>query len=329
MTVTEPGAPTTGVPSSAPLLKARGASVEFTVRGRRGKTVVPAVQDIDLDIAPGETLGLVGESGCGKSTLGRALVRLADLTRGTLEFQGTQIGELKGKPLRDLRRDLQLVFQDPMSSLNPRMKVRELIGEAPLVHGLATKDSLDDLVATALERVGMPRSAADRYPHQFSGGQRQRIGIARALALEPKFIVADEPVSALDVSVQSQVVNLLVELQRDLGLTYLFVAHDLAVVDYVSDRVAVMYLGRIVEIGTDEDIRERPRHPYTKALLAAAPEIGRTEAAAPLAGDVPSVVNPPSGCPFRTRCPIAEPQCAESRPELRVVDGHQVACHLV
>ncbi|MCE0536302.1 ATP-binding cassette domain-containing protein [Kineosporia rhizophila] len=298
------------------------------MRGRRGKTVVPAVQDIDLDIVPGETLGLVGESGCGKSTLGRALVRLVDVTRGSVEFEGQDISGLRGKELRGLRRHLQLVFQDPMSSLNPRLKVRDLIGEAPLVHGLATKESLDDLVTTALERVGLPRSAADRYPHQFSGGQRQRIGIARALALEPRFVVADEPVSALDVSVQSQVVNLLVELQRDLGLTYLFVAHDLAVVDYVSDRVAVMYLGRIVEIGTDEDIRERPRHPYTRALLAAAPQIGRREVAPPLSGDVPSVVNPPSGCPFRTRCPLAEPQCAETRPELRLVDRHQVACHL-
>jgi oligopeptide/dipeptide ABC transporter ATP-binding protein len=255
---------------------------------------------------------------------------MVDLTTGSVEVDGRDIGRLAGRELRAARRHLQLVFQDPKSSLNPRMKVRDLIGEAPVVHGLASAHDVDDRVAEALERVGLPRSAADRYPHQFSGGQRQRIGIARALALEPKFVVADEPVSALDVSVQSQVVNLLVELQRELGLTYLFVAHDLAVVDYVSDRVAVMYLGRIVEIGTNDDIRERPEHPYTRALLAAAPEVGRRESAAPpLTGDVPSVVAPPSGCAFRTRCPLATPDCAVSVPQLRpVADGHQVACHL-
>ncbi len=299
----------------------------------RGYAELRAVDGVTLDVMPGETLGLVGESGCGKSTLGRLFLRLQDPTSGRVFFEGKDITGLSQAALRPLRSNMQIIFQDPYSSLNPRMTVRAALAEALHVHGLAESASEErDRVAALLQRVGLRPEHMRRYPHEFSGGQRQRIGIARALAVEPRFIVADEPVSALDVSIQAQIVNLLSDLQAELGLSFLFIAHDLHVVEHVSRRVAVMYLGRVVELASSEQIYENPRHPYTKALLSAAPEPDPKahRKRLILQGDVPSPLDPPTGCAFHPRCPIAEKGlCDREVPALRVIEaGHEVACHL-
>jgi peptide/nickel transport system ATP-binding protein/oligopeptide transport system ATP-binding protein len=320
-------------PAGQALLEARGIRKHFPVKkGALQRTVAQllAVDGVDLDIMPGETLGLVGESGCGKSTLGRTILRLLEPTAGTIRFEGTDVMGLKGAGLKAMRRHMQIVFQDSVGSLDPRMSVRDLVGEGLRIHKLADRKQREELVLDVLDRVGLAAEAADRYPHQFSGGQRQRIGLARALILQPKFIVADEPVSALDVSIQSQVLNLLVELKREFNLTYLFVAHDLAVVGYISDRIAVMYLGKVVELASADELFRRPLHPYTVALLSANPEPipGRKHQRIVLTGDVPSPINPPSGCRFRTRCPIAQQICSEVEPPLQDHgDNHTAACH--
>jgi oligopeptide/dipeptide ABC transporter ATP-binding protein len=314
------------------LLKARGVKKYFPVRKgilRRTVGQLKAVDGVDFDVFRGETVGLVGESGCGKSTLGRTFLRLLEPTAGEIEFDGVDVLRLGGSALKGMRRHMQIVFQDSVGSLDPRMTVSEIVGEGLRIHRLERKRR-DEAVNDVLERVGLSAESARRYPHQFSGGQRQRIGLARALVLHPKFIVADEPVSALDVSIQSQVLNLLIELKQEFNLTYLFVAHDLAVVGYISDRVAVMYLGKIVELATSEELFRRPLHPYTMALFSANPEPvpGRKRQRIVLAGDVPSPIDPPSGCRFRTRCPIAQPICAEVEPLLEDHgDGHGAACH--
>jgi oligopeptide/dipeptide ABC transporter ATP-binding protein len=321
-----------GSSRSSVLLEARDVRKYFPVRRgvlRRAAGQVHAVDGVDLDVRRGETVGLVGESGCGKSTLGRTLLRLVEPTSGTITFDGTDVTALSRRGLKAARRDMQIIFQDSVGSLDPRMRVRDLVAEGLAIHGVP-RDERRDRVADVLERVGLGAETLRRYPHQFSGGQRQRIGIARALVLRPKLVVADEPVSALDVSIQSQVLNLLVELKQAFGLTYLFVAHDLAVVGYISDRIAVMYLGKIVEYATSQDLFARPLHPYTQALLSAipTPEPGRKSTRIVLSGDVPSPVNPPSGCRFRTRCPLAQPICAEEEPPLASHgNGHQAACH--
>ena len=315
------------------LLEARGVTKHFPVKkGFFQRTVgqLKAVDGVDLDVYRGETVGLVGESGCGKSTLGRTLLRLLEPTSGTIRFDGDDVTSLGRADLKAARRHMQIVFQDSVGSLDPRMTVKQLVGEGLKVHGFGGRAAREATVLDMLERVGLPREAADRYPHQFSGGQRQRIGLARSLVLQPKFIVADETVSALDVSIQSQVLNLLVELKKEFDLTYLFVAHDLAVVGYISDRVAVMYLGRIVELATSDELFRRPLHPYTMALLSANPEPipGRKRQRVVLHGDVPSPINPPSGCRFRTRCPIAQEICAEVEPLLEDHgQSHGAACH--
>jgi oligopeptide/dipeptide ABC transporter ATP-binding protein len=308
-----------------PLLEVSGLTKQFPT----GAGLVKAVDDVGFTMARGEVLGLVGESGSGKTTTGRAILRLVEPTAGRILFDGADITHLPRPALRAYRRRLQIIFQDPYASLNPRRKVRDAIGEALVIHGIGTRSDRRDRIAALLQRVGLPADAMERFPHEFSGGQRQRIGIARALAVEPEFIVADEPVSALDVSVQAQVVNLLQDLQAELGLTVLFIAHDLAVVQYISDRIAVMYLGRILEIASSEQLYARPRHPYTEALLAAAPipDPTRRSLRTPLQGDVPSPLDPPSGCVFRTRCPHAIGACAEQVPPLvEVAPGHAKAC---
>jgi oligopeptide transport system ATP-binding protein len=292
---------------------------------------VRAVDGVSFDVKRGETLGLVGESGCGKSTTGRAVLQLYRPTSGSVHFDGTDLTQVKGEELRAMRRKMQMIFQDPYASLNPRMTVGEILREPLIVHNVATKSEADERVKQLLELVKLNPSFSSRYPHEFSGGQRQRIGIARALALQPSFIVCDEPISALDVSIQAQVVNLLEELQSEFNLTYLFIAHDLSMVRHISDRVAVMYLGVVVELATRDDLYSRPLHPYSQALLSAVPipdpVAEATRHRTILTGDVPSPANPPSGCRFRTRCPIAEAQCAESRPEFREIrPGHFVAC---
>ena len=309
-----------------PLLEVTGLTKTFPAGG--GATV-KAVDDVGFALARGEVLGLVGESGSGKTTTGRAILRLVEPTAGKILFDGADITHLDRSDLRAYRRRMQIIFQDPYASLNPRRKVKDAIGEALVIHAIGTKADRRDRIAALLQRVGLPADAMERFPHEFSGGQRQRIGIARALAVEPDFIVADEPVSALDVSVQAQVVNLLKDLQAELGLTVLFIAHDLAVVQYISDRIAVLYLGRIMEIATSDQLYARPRHPYTEALLAAAPipDPTRRSHRVPLQGDVPSPLNPPSGCVFRTRCPHAISACAERVPPLVEVEpGHLKAC---
>lgn len=292
---------------------------------------VHAVDNISFDVKRGETLGLVGESGCGKSTTGRTILQLHRATSGKVQLDGIELTELKGEDLRKTRRKMQMIFQDPYASLNPRMTVGEIVGEPLLVHNMADQKGAEERVKELLDLVNLNPSFSNRYPHEFSGGQRQRIGIARALALQPSFIICDEPISALDVSIQAQVVNLLERLQQKFNLTYLFIAHDLSMVRHISDRVAVMYLGVMVELATRDGLFDKPLHPYSQALLSAVPIpdpiAEATRQRTILVGDVPSPVNPPSGCRFRTRCPIAEAICAESRPEFREIEpGHFVAC---
>lgn len=296
---------------------------------------VKAVDGISFDILKGETLGLVGESGCGKSTTGRTIIQLYRATSGKVFLEGQELTNLKGESLREIRRDMQIIFQDPYASLNPRMTVGDIVGEPLEVHGiLKNHRRRRERVQELLRLVGLNPYFINRYPHEFSGGQRQRIGVARALALQPKFIVCDEPISALDVSIQAQVVNLLENLQNQFHLTYLFIAHDLSMVRHISDRTAVMYLGKIVELSTRDELYNNPLHPYTKALLSAVPIpdpiAERKRQRIILTGDVPSPVNPPSGCHFHPRCPIAQQTCKELEPEWREISsGHWVACHLV
>ncbi|MDA4848185.1 ABC transporter ATP-binding protein [Hoeflea poritis] len=320
-----------------PLVQVRGLKMHFPIYAgifRRHVGDIKAVDDISLDINESETLGLVGESGCGKSTAGRAVLRLYDITDGSITVDGTDISDVDKEKLRHLRPKMQMIFQDPQASLNPRMTVAGIIGEPLVEHMSLSRSERLERVYQLMDAVGLNRSFADRYPHEFSGGQRQRIGIARALALNPKFIVCDEPIAALDVSIQAQVVNLLEDLQEQFGLTYLFISHDLSMVRHIADRVAVMYLGKIVELAPRDDLYERPLHPYTQALLSAVPEPDPVREAERkhiiLTGDVPSPSNAPIGCNFCTRCPRAEQICREIEPEFRQVEkGHYTACHFV
>jgi oligopeptide/dipeptide ABC transporter ATP-binding protein len=317
---------------STALVEVTDVSVSFPSGGgilRGSRTTLRAVDRLNLSVAAGEVVGLVGESGSGKTTTGRAILRLLEPSAGVIRFEGADITHLEKPALRPLRRRMQMIFQDPYSSLNPRLKVRDIIDEAFVVHGIGTRRDRPERVAELLHRVGLPADAMQRYPHEFSGGQRQRIGIARALAVGPVFVVADEPVSALDVSVQAQVLNLLLDLQRSLNLAMLFIAHDLAVVQYVSDRVVVMYLGRVMEVAPAETIYRRPMHPYTVALLEAAPEPdpAARRPLTELPGEMPSPFAPPSGCVFRTRCRFALAACAQVEPILaEVAPGHSKAC---
>jgi len=319
-----------------PLLEVRHVKKYFPIRQgvfQREVARVHAVDDVSFAVREGETLGLVGESGCGKSTLGRTIVRLLEPTDGQIIFQGRQIGHLGARTMRPLRREMQIVFQDPYASLNPRKRVGTIVSDPMRIHDLGSRSEQKRRVGEILETVGLSPEHYNRFPHEFSGGQRQRIGIARSLALRPKLIIADEPVSALDVSIQAQIINLLEELQSNLGLTYLFVAHDLSVVRHISDRVAVMYLGRIVEITDRKSLYDDPKHPYTKALLSAVPipdpEIEARREHIVLGGEVPSPLKPPSGCVFHPRCPIAIDRCRTEVPDLReVTPGHRAACIL-
>jgi oligopeptide/dipeptide ABC transporter ATP-binding protein len=295
------------------------------------KEYVRAVDGVSLEIFPGETLGLVGESGCGKSTLGQCILRLMEPTAGEIYFNGTNVTTLAAHDLRRLRRQMQIIFQDPFASLNPRMKVGSIVGEGLKIHRLTKAQEQRERVLELLRRVGLPEDAYSRYPHEFSGGQRQRVGIARALAVGPRFIVADEPVSALDVSIQAQIINLLQDLQEELGLSYLFISHDLRVVQHLSHQVAIMYLGKIVELAPSGELYTHPCHPYTRALLSAipVPDPRRSQERMVLLGDVPSPVHPPPGCAFHPRCPFAEERCRREEPPLRAgSSGHMVACHV-
>jgi len=316
---------------SAPLVTARDLSVRFEARaglwGARG--VVHAVEAVDLEIQRGETLALVGETGSGKTTLGRALLGLVPLHAGSVRFEGQELARLSQQALRPLRKRMQTIFQDPYASLSPRRTVGQTVGEALAIHGMGTPASRADHVARLLRRVGLSAEMADRLPRELSGGQRQRVGIARALAVEPAFIVADEPVSSLDASIQAQILNLLVDLQGELGLTYLFITHDLNVVEYLADRVAVMYLGRIVELAPVDALFAHPQHPYTEALLRAVPRLGTAGTRTVLAGEPPSALAPPAGCAFSSRCPHATERChKEVPPSFAAGPGHQVACFL-
>ncbi len=316
-----------------PLVETRGLTKHFPLRsgwpGRR--QVVHAVNGVDLQVRRGETLGVVGESGCGKSTLGRLILRLLEPTTGEIRFDGEDLLALRGAALRRKRREMQIIFQDPFGSLNPRLRVGAIVGEGIQIHKLASSTEIRPRVVELLERVGLRPEAYHRYPHEFSGGQRQRIGIARALAVQPRLIVADEPVSALDVSIQAQIVNLLQDLQDDLGLTYLFIAHDLRIVEHISHRVAIMYLGRIVELADSAALYRNPRHPYTRALLSAVPTPDPTARSQRivLPGEVPSPIAPPSGCAFHPRCSYVEARCRQEVPALVTgPSGHAVACHV-
>ncbi|HRF47569.1 MAG TPA: dipeptide ABC transporter ATP-binding protein [Anaerolineales bacterium] len=317
---------------SANLVEIKNLYKYFPVRGgllQRVVAWVQAVDNVSFAIKEGETLGMVGESGCGKTTVGRTLLRLVPATSGQVLFEGQDVFKANGRELKNLRRNMQIIFQDPYSSLDPRMPVGESIAEGLLVHGMGTRQERFETVINTLRKVGLQDYHARRYPHEFSGGQRQRIGIARALALQPKFIVCDEPVSALDVSIQAQVLNILKELQREFGLTYLFIAHNLSVVEHISDRVAVMYLGKMVELSDRDELYKNPLHPYTQALLSAIPmpDPNYRPDRVILKGDVPSPLRPPSGCRFHPRCPVAFKHCAEQEPDFKEASpGHFVAC---
>jgi oligopeptide transport system ATP-binding protein len=325
---------TVGNGKSEVLLSVKDLKMHFPIKGGllgRTQGYVKAVDGVTFDIFRGETLGLVGESGCGKSTTGRALLRLLEATSGSVRFDGKDIFALSENELRTARREMQLIFQDPFSSLNPRLSVGETLDRVLKIHGLGSKEERENRIKEILELVGLTSFHMRRYPHEFSGGQRQRIGIARALTLNPKLIVLDEPVSALDVSIQSQVVNLLEDLQEQLGLTYLFVSHGLNIVRHISDRVGVMYLGKMVELADSDTLFEEPKHPYTQALISANPIANprlRDKPKIILQGDVPSPINPPSGCYFHTRCPYAQPKCREEAPEfVKTGENQYVACH--
>ncbi len=343
--MTETATPSAPRKVSLPLLQVENLKTYFPIRRGFFKRVVGhvrAVDDVSFTVNEGETLGVVGESGCGKTTVGRTILRLIESSgaaeiSGKVTFGGVDVFSLPPARLRELRRDMQIIFQDPVGSLNPRMTIGAMLAEPLLVHKLATKNDVRPKVAALLDRVGLPTSAANRYPHEFSGGQRQRIGIARALALKPRFIVCDEPVSALDVSIQAQILNLLEDLQKELNLSYLFIAHNLAVVEHFSDRVAVMYLGRIVEIALSAELYKNPRHPYTSALLSAVPKPTphKTDQRIVLGGELPSPSRPPSGCPFHPRCPLyaqkKDPRCVTQMPPLESKNGqseHRAACWL-
>jgi oligopeptide transport system ATP-binding protein len=330
--------PTTTAPEGDILVDVEDLKVHFPITAglifQKKIADVKAVDGVSFQIRRGETLGLVGESGCGKSTTGRAILQLYRPTAGGIKFGQTELTQLKGNDLRRMRRQMQMIFQDPYASLNPRMSVGAIIGEPLAIHGLAKGKARRERVAELMRIVGLNPYYVSRYPHEFSGGQRQRIGVARALAVEPEFIVADEPVSALDVSIQAQIINLLEDLQEQFGLTYLFIAHDLSVVRHISDRVAVMYLGKMMELTGRDELYQNPLHPYTKALLSAVPvpdpEVEATRERIILTGDVPSPLRPPPGCVFHTRCPIAVEECRQAIPEWREVSrDHWVACHRV
>lgn len=312
------------------LVEVKNLRKEFHLQDKK----LVAIRDISFAIRPGETLGLVGESGCGKSTTGRCLLRLEEPTSGEVSFDKRDLMSLSSKELFVFRRNAQIIFQDPYSSLNPRMTARDIIAEPLHIHGIIPEKGLENYLHELLDLVSLSKSSLGRFPHEFSGGQRQRIGIARAIALKPRFLVCDEPISALDVSVQAQIVNLLKTLQKELGLTYLFIAHDLAMVKYISDRVAVMYLGSIVEIAESEELYRNPRHPYTQALLSAIPipdpQLERERQRHVLTGEIPSALTPPKGCPFASRCPHASNICHEKMPTFKeIAPGHRIACHLV
>jgi oligopeptide/dipeptide ABC transporter ATP-binding protein len=321
--------------TAEPLLSVQHLKKYFPIRrGVLGRAAdyVRAVDDVSFTINRGETFGLVGESGCGKTTAGRAILRLLEPDGGTIRFDGVDLRSLSKQELRRKRRDMQIIFQDPYASLNPRMTIRTIVGEPFAIHAIASGSEREDRVVELLKTVGLDSSIVNRYPHEFSGGQRQRIGIARALALKPKLIVADEPVSALDVSIQAQIINLLADLQEQFGLTYLFISHAIPVIEHISTRIGVMYLGKLVEVGTSKQICTAPKHPYTQALLSAVPipDPAAKKQRVVLRGDVPTPINPPSGCRFHTRCPIAVDRCKLDEPPLRAIpDGRDVSCHLV